>query len=167
MTQTANNYGVVLYELGVEKEIVEETKRIFSLTAELQKALKSPAVSKNEKHRLVDRIFPEKMRSFLKVVCDNQEAELLDDIFEAYAGQFDAAHGILHAKLEYVMEPTEEQLDGMRAYLKKRYGEETVQLSMEKKPELIGGFVLRVGDIEEDYSMKGRLNRLERSLAWR
>ena len=34
-------------------------------------------------------------------------------------------------------------------------------------PELIGGFVLRVGDIEEDYSMKGRLNRLERRLAWR
>ena len=32
MTQTANNYGTVLFELGVEKETVEEMKRIFSLT---------------------------------------------------------------------------------------------------------------------------------------
>ena len=49
----------------------------------------------------------------------------------------------------------------------KKYQKDKVALALEKKPELIGGFVLRVGDIEEDYSMKGRLNRLERRLAWR
>ena len=32
MTQTASNYGTVLFELGVKKEIVEKTKEIFSLT---------------------------------------------------------------------------------------------------------------------------------------
>ena len=35
MTQTASNYGTVLFELGVKKEIVEKTKEIFSLTEEL------------------------------------------------------------------------------------------------------------------------------------
>ena len=30
MTQTASNYGTVLFELGVKKEIVEKTKEIFS-----------------------------------------------------------------------------------------------------------------------------------------
>ena len=29
MTQTASNYGTVLFELGVKKEIVEKTKEIF------------------------------------------------------------------------------------------------------------------------------------------
>ena len=29
MTQTANNYGTVLFELGITKEIVEKTKEIF------------------------------------------------------------------------------------------------------------------------------------------
>ena len=55
----------------------------------------------------------------------------------------------------------------MKAYLAKKYQKDKVALALEKKPELIGGFVLRVGGIEEDYSMKGRLNRLERRLAWR
>ena len=33
---------------------------------------------------------------------------------------------------------------------------------MVEQPELIGGFVLKVGDIEEDNSIRGRLNRLEK-----
>ena len=39
MTQTANNYGTVLFELGVGKETVEEMKRIFSLTGVLPRVL--------------------------------------------------------------------------------------------------------------------------------
>ena len=30
MTQTANNYGTVLFELGITKEIVEKTKEILA-----------------------------------------------------------------------------------------------------------------------------------------
>ena len=37
MTQTANNYGEVLFELGIKKDTVEESKRIFSLTEQLHK----------------------------------------------------------------------------------------------------------------------------------
>ena len=146
MTQTANNYATVLLELGVTREAVDETKEILSLTQDLPKSLKSPVVSKQDKHKLIDRIFPESMKNFLV------EAE---------------KNGILQAKLEYVLEPTEDEVAQMKAYLAKKYQKDKVALALEKKPELIGGFVLRVGDIEEDYSMKGRLNRLERRLAWR
>ena len=132
MTQTANNYATVLLELGVTREAVDETKEILSLTQDLPKSLKSPVVSKQEKHVV--------------------EAE---------------KNGILQAKLEYVLEPTEYEVAQMKAYLAKKYQKDKVALALEKKPELIGGFVLRVGDIEEDYSMKGRLNRLEKRLAWR
>ena len=159
MTQTANNYATVLLELGVTREAVDETKEILSLTQDLPKSLKSPVVSKQEKHKLIDRIFPESMKNFLKVVCDYGEAAY--DVVEA------EKNGILQAKLEYVLEPTEDEVAQMKAYLAKKYQKDKVALALEKKPELIGGFVLRVGDIEEDYSMKGRLNRLERRLAWR
>ena len=160
MTQTANNYATVLLELGVKREAVDETKKILSLTQDLPKSLKSPVVSKQEKHKLIDRIF-------LKVVCDYGEADLLEEIFAAYDVVEAEKNGILQAKLEYVLEPTEDEVAQMKAYLAKKYQKDKVALALEKKPELIGGFVLRVGDIEEDYSMKGRLNRLERRLAWR
>ena len=107
------------------------------------------------------------MKNFLKVVCDYGEADLLEKIFAAYDVVEAEKSGILQAKLEYVLEPTEDEVAQMKAYLAKKYQKDKVALALEKKPELIGGFVLRVGDIEEDYSMKGRLNRLERRLAWR
>ena len=66
MTQTANNYATVLLELGVTREAVDETKEILSLTQDLPKSLKSPVVSKQDKHKLIDRIFPESMKNFLR-----------------------------------------------------------------------------------------------------
>lgn len=84
MTQTANNYATVLLELGVTRRAVDETKEILSLTQDLPKSLKSPVVSKQDKHKLIDRIFPESMKNFLKVVCDYGEADLLEEIFAAY-----------------------------------------------------------------------------------
>ena len=113
MTQTANNYATVLLELGVTREAVDETKEILSLTQDLPKSLKSPVVSKQDKHKLIDRIFPESMKNFLKVVCDYGEADLLEEIFAAYDVVEAEKNGILQAKLEYVLEPTEDEVAQM------------------------------------------------------
>ena len=120
MTQTASNYGTVLFELGVKKEIVEKTKEIFSLTEELPKI-----VSKDAKHRLIEDIFPEEIRNFLKVVSDHQEMDLMDDIFVAYKKTYDENHGILCAEMSYVMEPDAKQVEQMKAYLANKYGKQT------------------------------------------
>ena len=122
MTQTANNYGTVLYELGVAGEVVAETERIFSLTPELSKSLGSPIVSAKEKHKLIDSIFPQEVRNFLKVLCDNGSVGELADIFSSYHTCYDAHNGILRATLSYVTPPTESQLAQMKEHLKKEYG---------------------------------------------
>ena len=47
------------------------------------------------------------------------------------------------------------------------YGKNEVQIELIEQPDLIGGFVIRVKDREEDWSMKGRLNKLKQELIWR
>ena len=167
MTQTAKNYGTVLFELGVKKDIVEKTKEIFSLTEELPKMMRSPIVSKEAKHHLIEDIFPEEIRNFLKVVSDCQKMDLMDEIFLAYKKTYDENNGILCAEMSYVTAPDKAQVAQMKAYLANKYGKQTVELSMVEDKSLIGGFVLRVGDKEEDYSMKGRMSRLAKRLTWR
>lgn len=167
MTQVANNYGIVLYELGVEKDTVDTMMDIFSQTEELPKMLQNPVISKEAKHRIIDDIFPEAVRNFLKVLCDRQEVDMIGDIYNAYVCAYNEQHGILSAELTYVMEPDDEQVGQMKEYLKSKYGKAQVELAMHKDPALIGGFVLRVGDMEQDCSMKGRLERLEKRLTWR
>ena len=66
MTQTANNYGEVLFELGIKKDTVEESKRIFSLTEQLHRTLESPIISKNEKYSIIEKVFPKEIENFLK-----------------------------------------------------------------------------------------------------
>ena len=59
MTQAANNYGQVLYELKVPKEMVEEAEELFREVPQLKEALVSPVVKKSEKNRRVRRIINE------------------------------------------------------------------------------------------------------------
>lgn len=66
MTQTANNYGEVLFELGIKKGTVEESKRIFSLTEQLHRTLESPIISKNEKYSIIEKVFSKRNREFFK-----------------------------------------------------------------------------------------------------
>lgn len=49
MTQAANNYGQVLYELKVPKEMVEEAEVLFREVPQLKEALVSPVVKKAKK----------------------------------------------------------------------------------------------------------------------
>ena len=167
MTQTANNYGKVLYNLGISREIVEETKRIFSLTTELPKVLDSPVVTLKEKERLIDVIFPEEIRNFLKVLCDYGSVNQIADIFIAYESCVDAKSGTLRATLYYVTPPTDSQLAQIKKYLVRKYNQKEVQVKLVEQPDLIGGFVIRVKDEEEDWSMKGRLKKLQQKLVWR
>jgi F-type H+-transporting ATPase subunit delta len=164
MTQAATNYGQVLYELEIEKQVIDEIEELFHKTPELKKALASPVVTKAEKHRVIDRIFPRKIRNFLKVLSDHQDMSCMEDIIKAYHTYACMQEGILQAELSYVTEPDEARLGQIRQMLCEKYKKKDVEFHLIKDPGLMGGFVLRVGDIETDWSMKGRLKQLEQKL---
>ena len=73
MTETASNYARVLYELSVRREAIDETRRIFSETPQVGRALLSPVVPRLEKERAIDRIFPLEMRNFFKSIVQISE----------------------------------------------------------------------------------------------
>lgn len=167
MTQTARNYGRVLVDLGIPREDVEEMWRIFLEVPELSLTLKSPVVKTKEKQAVIDKIFPEKVRGFLKVLCGYQSMDQIVDIRKAYDAYFDEQNDMLQAVLYYVTAPKQEQLAGLKAYLQRKYKKQNVCITPVQRTELIGGFVLSVGDREEDYSILGRLAALQQKLTWR
>lgn len=110
MKQTAINYGKVLFELGISEDAVETAKQLYLQSEELRKVLNSPIVTRAQKHRIIDKLFPQEMHSFLKKVCDYNEAEILPDIFSAYEIWRRESQGILVGTLYYMTEPTKAQL---------------------------------------------------------
>ena len=164
MTPILYNYAKVIYELGILPETIQETKRRYVLTKELPKILNSPIISTEKKYILSDQIFPKEMNHVLKVLCNYQSIQLLPQILDGYTLVYQKEQGILGVSLYYVTEPTQIQLEHIMAVLRKRYGGKKVQIKMKECKELVGGFILRVGDYEMDWSLQGRFHMLEQRL---
>ena len=55
MTQTAINYAKVLYELGIDKTIIEETEEAFKKVPKLRTSLMSPIIPIQVKHSIIEK----------------------------------------------------------------------------------------------------------------
>lgn len=160
----AISYAKALYELQTPETDIYEAERILKENPSLAEVLANPVVSADEKHRAADAIFPESVRSFVKVVCDNQSARYFNEIFSSYREYSDKKKKILHAKMRYVTPPDEKQLEGIKALLCKKHNMNEVEIEMTEDKSLIGGFVITVGDKEYDRSIRGRLKGLQTQL---
>ena len=55
----ALRYAKVLSELGISEETVREAGSIFETSQELKAALVNPVITKETKHNIIDKVFPE------------------------------------------------------------------------------------------------------------
>ena len=152
MTETSINYAKALYGLSVPGEAICETGRIFKNTPEIGKMLENPLVSLKEKEQVIERVFPQEMKSFL---------------LEAYDAYSREQKGILKAELLYVTRPAEEQENKMKEFLRSQFSAREVELTLTEDKSLVGGFVLRAGDREYDWSLIGRYKKLKQKLTRR
>lgn len=167
MKQVSINYAVVLYQLSIPQAAVDETSRLLGETVQLKQVLSSPVISLREKLKIIDRIFPAPMRAFLKVVCRNGYMDSIEDILTAYHDYSCERQGVLKAQLRCVTEPSQQQLTQMGQYLRGKFDKNSVKWTVTADSSLIGGFVIRVNDVEMDHSLKGRLEQLQQKLMWR
>lgn len=164
MTATAAKYVKVLWELGVSVEETEEALRIYRENETLRDILTDPSVYTEEKHAVIDRIFSGRLQNFMKILCDYSDMEFFEEIAEEYKLYANAHQMVLNATLRYVTKPGEEQLEGIREFLKKECGAKTVEIEMTADSSLIGGFVLSADGREWDWSLKGRIKGLQEKL---
>lgn len=164
MDQTAINYGKVLFLLGMDRQTVAEAEEIWKQSEPLREVMESPVVKAGVKHRLIERIFPEEIQVFLKVVCDNRKMDKLPDMFQAYEDWYDDSEMIQRGVLYYVEKPEKEQLAQIEKKLCSQLKCNEVKLVLEPLPELIGGFVIRIGDLEIDQSLRGSINCMREKL---
>lgn len=166
-SMAAIRYARVLYDMAVPEEVIKGAQKAFTESEQLVSVLESPIVTKDQKHKIIDRIFDNQITNFLKVVTDYGKSGILPDIFRAYRQYKNEMAGIVCARLAYVVPPTEEQKKGLEQFVCREFHANGVIWEMEERPELIGGFLLLVNGREYDYSMQGRLKRLEQKLTWR
>lgn len=101
---------------------------------------------------------------FLDVLAAARRLPLLPEIAGMYDELRAEAEKVVKATVTSASELPAGELDVLRAALKRRFGRE-VEVTTAVDPSLIGGAVIDAGDVVIDGSLKGKLSRLQATLA--
>ena len=165
MIRAAIDYAADLKLVENAKTNLQNVKDILYAVPQIAMEFEDPTVSLEKKHLVIDRVFPKEIRNFLKLLCDNGDFALLDEIEKAYLDMLKTPEQILNkAELIYVTAPTDEQLDGIKKFLAKECGNPDIEISMKEDKSIGSGFVLRIGNKEYDWSEKGRIEQLQKRI---
>ena len=165
MSKSAKDYAEQCLGLHIPMTALTDTIAIFHDVPVLREQLSDPTLPMDHKMDIIDRIIPLDARDLLKLMCVEDQLDLLEEVNDLYHALSQKRVGDLYVTLRYVTAPTEEQLDGIKQFVAHRYGEDGVVFEMKEDPTLVSGFKLTAGNEEYDWSAKGRLAQLQQRLS--
>lgn len=161
MLQKIDEYVTALLKANVSADDIDKTDSVIKAAPEVSEILDNPAVSHDEKAVAVNELFPASVREFLLSVAENQEIASFAEIAKAYHEALDKKNNIATATVTCVTEPSDEQLDGLKAFVCKETGAADAKIELVKDPSIIGGFIIQVGNKQYDRSLKSKLSSIK------
>ena len=165
-------YAKALFDLTVEKNMLEETMKDMQVVADLYAAnkdfrmmLKSPVISEGKKRIIFTRIFENALSkltfTFLFIIIRKKRESYIGDIAFAFIELYKDYKGILTTTLKTAVPVTDDIRLRVRDLMKNQSKGE-LELVEEVNTELIGGFILQWKDKQYNASILKQLNRLQR-----
>ena len=147
---------------------LREFSDTFSGSRELREVLMSPAISGEQKLKVLDAIAQRigmlpQVRNFVAVIMDHQRLAELDEILAEYHAVADEQSGVAEAEITSAR-PLD---DGDRAELEARVAKLAggrVHATYREDPSLLGGAVVRIGSTVYDGSIRTQLQQLKQRL---
>ena len=169
-SRVASRYSKALIALAQEKGAVDAIKDDMSSVVKLYEESKdfslfveSPIVAPTKKQEIFKKIFNGKVNaitsSFFDLVIAKGRENGLYDIAKSYLVRYNDVNGIQSVEFFTADEVSDAIKNEISSSLGKSLGKK-IQLKTEVKEDLIGGYILRVGDKQIDSSVKGSLQKL-------
>jgi len=169
--KVATRYAKSLLGLVAEKGNLEEAfndiqliKKTISENRELLVLLKSPVVNAEKKISILTAIFEKNVSKvtmlFITLITTNRRESALPEITVAFIAQYKVMKGITTAVVTSAALLADDAKQKIEEIVLKEIGGGTVELETEINPELIGGFILRIGDKQLDTSILSRIGDL-------
>jgi F-type H+-transporting ATPase subunit delta len=169
-------YATALADIILEQGAAEPTRKqledfcaAYEESVELRSFLASPAVSKEDKHGVIEKLVARLgasriIRNFLFVMADNQRIHLLPEITDRFEEVLRQRQGLAEAEVTSAVELNDAQKSALIQTLQRLSGKK-IQAKYSLEPALLGGAIVRVGDTIYDGSVRNRLNQLRAQLA--
>jgi F-type H+-transporting ATPase subunit delta len=169
--QYANALADIALQQGAAAPVVQQLGDLaaaYTQSAELRNVLSSPAVSKDEKRAIAEKIAARLgaskiLRNFLLVVIDHQRAQLLPEMFSQFQTVLRERQGVAEAEIFSAVALNDAQKKQLTQTLEKTTGKK-IEAKFSLDPNLLGGALVRVGDTIYDGSLRNHLNGLRERL---
>jgi F-type H+-transporting ATPase subunit delta len=170
--QYANALADIALAQGAAEPVIKQLAdfgAIYAESAELRNFLASPAVNRDAKHGVIEKLIARLgaskiLRNFLFVIADHQRTHILPEIITAFREVVRQRQGIAEAEISSAVELSAAQKTEFALTLERLTGKR-VEAKYSLEPALLGGAVVRVGDTIYDGSLRNRLNVLRTRLA--
>jgi F-type H+-transporting ATPase subunit delta len=170
----ARTYARALFDTAKEHGKLDEIREeLDSFVAtirevpELQALIRNPELDPRAKAEALAAVLQgadEILRNFARLVAEKGRAPLLEEIAREYGALVAAEEHILNVELTTAFELSDGEANAIIKQIEDASGQR-VEAERTVDPDLIGGLVLKVGSLEVDSSVRGRLERLRRELA--
>lgn len=169
-SRVAKRYAKSLLDLSAELKEQESAFNDMQLLVDTIEAnrdlaimLNSPVINSEKKLAVIDKIFSDKLSKlsykFIELITNKGRETQLRDIAKNFIAQYKAGKFITTATVTSSAKLLPDAFKKIEDIVVKHAGG-TVELVETVDPELIGGFILRIGDQQLDTSIKSKLNDL-------
>ena len=174
MEEIAQVYARSLFEVGKEHDELDEVHEQLgqfadelSKNRELQVFFFSPYFSSAEKKDGVEKVVEDGnsyLVNFLKLVAERHRMPAVFRIRREFDELWREENKLLPVRITSAIELDEDLVQSIGNRIEEQTGRR-IELDANVDPDVIGGLVLRVGNMVMDASVRGRLDRLRREVA--
>lgn len=152
-------------EQGIEQIMYTDMKFVKQTLAQnrqLAVVLKNPIVRAEKKNSVMKAVFASRLNpltmAFFQIVANKNREGVIDSIAEQFVIQYEKLKGVERATIITTMPLTDTLREQFKAIVMKNTTGKSVELDEKIDPNLIGGYILRVGDQQIDGSIRSQLN---------
>jgi len=170
---TARPYAKAVFEIAQSSGELGPWSDMLSLLAaisadkSMQAFASSPTNTSSQVADLVLDVAGDKIndgaKNLVKLLAENRRIETLPDIAALYEMQKAEAEGAVDVEVTSVEPLTEDHKQKLGASLRQKLGRE-VRMSFSQDASLIGGALIKAGDLVIDGTIRGRLEKLSGAL---
>ncbi|MGB4774545.1 MAG: ATP synthase F1 subunit delta [Daejeonella sp.] len=170
--QVASRYAKSLIDLAQEQNVLEPVKKDIELFIEVCRAnptlkavLKNPIISPDKKANILDDLFGNKLNpmilSFFKIVVRKGRSVILYATAKEFINEYNIRKNVVKATVTSAAPLSEENKKQIEEVVKQATKGEVI-LTSKVDADLIGGFVLKVGDKQFDASISSQLYKIKK-----
>lgn len=135
---------------------------------ELRVVLQSPVVKAEDKKQALIQIFEKNSdvtKGLIQILSSNKRINLLGSVAGAYVDLYNNSKGVKVATVTTAVAITPEIQATVLSKVKQMTGSENVTIHNTIDERIIGGFILRVGDLQYNASIANQLGNLKREFS--